>query len=201
MDASNAYYKTKRNLLLFAGCLLLAIFAGFKIADADVKITILPFQLARPNYLTTILFSAVAFNLVQFSLNWAAQNSEVQQNRFHRYDFILTNSIGVFSVNCYLGWLAVSYFSVTFEGKHSVLAVLAIILGAVSFLVSTYVEWWVKGLGVRIKRKAASEEEELSEILKSQIWKLVYDPKTNTSKKITFENDGTTSRLVSRLVT
>jgi hypothetical protein len=103
MDASNAYYKTKRNLLLFAGCLLLANFAGFKIADADVKITILPFQLARPDYLTTILFSAVAFNLVQFSLNWAAQNSEVQQNRFHRYDFILTNSIGVFSVNCYLG--------------------------------------------------------------------------------------------------
>jgi hypothetical protein len=196
MDPSNAYYKTKRNLLLFAGCLLLAIFAGFKIADAGVRISILPFQLARPEYLTTILFIAVTFNLFQFSLQWAAQKSEVQQNRFHRIDFISTTTIGGFSLICYFGWVAISYFNITSEKIVSLggtlLTVIAVIISVVaSVFASKNVEGLAKRAGIWIKRRSASEEEELSGILKSQIWKLIFNPATNASKKITFEDDGT----------
>jgi hypothetical protein len=104
MDPTEPYYKTKRNLLLFVACLLLAIFAGFKFAEVDQKITILPFQLARPEFLTHILVVAVVFNLFQFSLHWAAQKAEVQNNRFHRIDFISTTTIGAMSLICYSWW-------------------------------------------------------------------------------------------------
>jgi len=55
MAPTEIYYKTKRTLLLFVGALLLAIFAGFKITSSEQKISFLPFQLARPELLTTDL--------------------------------------------------------------------------------------------------------------------------------------------------
>jgi hypothetical protein len=198
MDPSNAYYKTKRNLLLFVGCLLLAIFAGFKIADAGVKISILPFQLARPEYLTTILFIAVVFNLFQFSLHWAAQQSEVQQNRFHRIDFISTTAIGGFSIFCYFCWLVISYFeiNISFERTISLGKITATLIGGLISIagvisISKITEGLAKTFGKQIRRKAASEDEEVTAILESKIWILVYNPTAKVSKKITFDKDGT----------
>jgi hypothetical protein len=196
MDPSDHYYKTKRNLLLFVACLLLAIFAGFKFAETDQKITVLPFQLARPEFLTTILFIAVVFNLFQFSLHWTAQRAEVQRNRFHRIDFVSTTAIGALSLICYFWWLASDYLNITFERKISLgdiaasaLAILFSLTAAV--LSSRMVERWSQRIGRLLKRKAASDEERLSEKLKSSNWTLIFNPQlAGASKKITFEGDG-----------
>jgi hypothetical protein len=90
MDPTANYYKTKRTLLLFVGALLLAVFAGFKIVNGDQRPSFLPFQLERPDLLGVILFVAVIFYIFQFSLQWAAQSLDVQNNRFHKIDFVAT---------------------------------------------------------------------------------------------------------------
>jgi hypothetical protein len=113
MNPTDSYYKTKRTLLLFVGGLLLAIFAGFKIVNGEQKTTILPFQLERPELLATILLVVVLFYLFQLSLQWAAQQTEVQVNKFHRIDFISTAAIGGIAVLCYLGSLSVPFFIIS----------------------------------------------------------------------------------------
>jgi Fe2+ transport system protein B len=94
-------------LLLFVGALLLSMVAGFKIGEN--KISLLPFQLEHPEWLTHILFVVVLFYLFQFSLQWAAQLSEIQKNRFHRIDFRAITTITVGSILFYVGWLGAPY--------------------------------------------------------------------------------------------
>jgi hypothetical protein len=188
MDPSDAYYKTKRNLLLFVGCLLLSIFAGFKISSGEQKITVLPFQLERPEFLTTILLVAVVFNLFQFSLQWAAQKAEIQQNRFHRIDFVSTTSIAGLSIICYFGWLVSPL--ITFEKKLTLGDILGSLVAVVISIAGSLVaSKGSESVGRWLKRRAVSEEEELARILKSQMWVLIFNPDSQRAKKITFEAD------------
>jgi len=203
MGPSDAYYKTKRNLLIFVGCLLLSIFAGFKIVNNEQKISILPFQLERPEFLATILLVVVLFNLFQLSIQWAAQSSEVQANRFHRIDFISTSAIGGLSIFCYLGsllWPSIQQIIFTFDSKlewidaiNLGVSILAIATSALaSLLAALKLEYVSKLLSRWLKRKAISEDEELKRVLLSgSDWMLNYNPKApGRVKQISFDRDG-----------
>src|SRR5687768_3058174 len=179
MEPSDAYYKTKRNLLVFVSCLLLAIFAGFRIAQGEQKISVLPFQLERPESLSTILFVVVLFNLSQFGLQWAAQNTEVQRNKFYRIDFMFCSTVGAVSILCYLWSLASPL--VKFDPTINIVE-LAGVVGAVAAALAASMSLLQvsEKFGKWIKRKARSENEELSKILTSpdEEWVLVYNPQS-----------------------
>jgi len=182
MAPTDIYYKTKRTLLIFVGALLLAIFAGFKITTSEQKISFLPFQLARPELLTTILFVAVVFYLFQFSLQWASQQSEVQNNKFHRIDFRSTAAIGGISIICYVGYLILPY--VKFEATVSLGSIL---IGAVGVLLSVFASGLLEkistNLGRWLKRKSASEDDALVNLLRSKTWILNYNPAVKGKEK------------------
>lgn len=182
MAPTDIYYKTKRTLLLFVGALLLAIFAGFKITTGEQKISFLPFQLARPELLTTILFVAVVFYLFQFSLQWASQQSEIQNNKFHRIDFRSTAAIGGISIICYIGYLALPY--VKFEATVSLGSILISMVGALlSIYASGLLEKISTNLGRWLKRKTASEDDAIMNLLKSKNWILNYNPTIKGKEK------------------
>jgi hypothetical protein len=194
VDPTDAFYKTKRNLLLFIGGLFLAIFAGFKISNGEQKISVLPFQLERPELLAAILCIAVLFNLFQFSLQWAPQKSEVQSNRFHRIDFISTATIGGISILCFLWSLIgphIRFDGTTAFGGFGV-AIAVLMGGLISFLGSSTLEKASKQFGRWIKLKAKTEDEKLSKLLVSNDeWVLNYNPKnSNAVKMMSFDPDG-----------
>lgn len=190
MEPSAAYYKTKRSLLLFVGCLLLAIFAGFRIVQGEQKISVLPFQLERPEFLSSILLVAVIFYLFQFSLQWAAQSAEVQRNKFHRIDFISSNTIGAVSVLCFV-WSAVSpHVNIRIDAADIPTAVGVI---AAAFLTAVSLLETSNRFGKWVRRKTKSEDEELSKRLASpdEEWVLVFNPENPGGiKRISFRPDG-----------
>lgn len=195
MNPSDAYYKTKRSLLIFAGCLLLAIFAGFKLLNGEQKISVLPFQLEKPEFLSSIFAVLVVFFLFQFSLQWAAQQSEVQINRFHRIDFFSTFVLGLASVLIYLGDVARS--SNIFSkleisiGGGAISALFAIIGTIVAIAGSTAVREIAENLGRRLKVTARDKERYIKEIIISQTWTLNFNPENPEGRKlITFASNG-----------
>jgi hypothetical protein len=194
MDPTPNYYKTKRTFLLFVAALLLAIFAGFNITGGQERISVLPFQLTHPELLTHILFIAVLFYLFQFSLQWAAQISEVQKNTFHRIDFIATTTISVISMLCYVGWLVAPYVEeiTTPNAKFWLGIVTGALAGLVSSLIAGFAsERIASALGRTLKRKEASDDERLMRLLKSKSWILDYNPIVpGREKEIVFEDDG-----------
>jgi len=193
MEPSDAYYKTKRTLLLFIGCLLLAVFVGFKVADNQLKISVLPFSLEKPEFLTTIFAVLVLFYLFQLALQWAAQKSEVQINQFHRIDFAASISIGVVALICYAGSILKNNIDAIAAvlNRPGVATISSVMTGFVGVLLSyatlklsTSIGRWIKGVG----RK---EDEALSKLAMSGQWLLHYNPDDPTAKKlITFQNDG-----------
>jgi hypothetical protein len=192
MDSTENYYKTKRTFLLFVAALLLAIFAGCNIANGQERISVLPFQLSHPELLTHVLFVAVVFYLFQFSLQWAAQISEVQKNRFHRIDFIATTTISIISMLCYAGWLVAPYVEKITRPDSNwldiIIAVLSAIIGASGAFGS---EKLASAFGRLLKRKEASDDERLASLLSSKSWILNYNPAVRGfEKEITFEDDG-----------
>ncbi|MEA2953871.1 MAG: hypothetical protein QOJ96_3391 [Alphaproteobacteria bacterium] len=199
MDPSDAYYKTKRNLLIFVGCLLLAIFAGFKIVNNEQRLSVIPFQLERPEFLSTILFVIVAFNLFQLSIQWAAQRAEVQRNRFHRIDFVSSTMIGGLSILCYF-W-SVSYphinwlnLNITGLATGTLLKAAALAAAFIATLYSSLgIEKISERFGRRIKRKAKSEDEALFQtLISNDDWILIFNPNSpNGMKSISFNADGT----------
>lgn len=196
MQPSDAFYKTKRNLLIFVGCLFLAIFAGFKIVNNEQRISVLPFQLEQPEFLSTILFVIVAFNIFQLSLQWAAQNAEIQQNLFHRIDFISTTAIAGLSILCYL-WSVASPLlsSVAVLAKFELIgSIIASVLGLLAAIYSSLrIEKVSERFGRWLKREARSTDEEISRILVGgHDWVLIFNPNTpNGRKGIGFDADGT----------
>ncbi len=198
MDPSTNYYKTKRTLLLFVGALLLAVFAGFKIADGKERPSFLPFQLERPDLLGVILFVAVIFYLFQFSLQWAAQSSDIQKNRFHKIDFVATATIGSLSIICYVGSLVLSKMnalaSVTSISNFvDVIRALfsAGVGGTIAFVLSKALEKSSATFGRWIRGKEASEDQKLMQILTSKEWMFHFNPQNiGARKKITFADNG-----------
>lgn len=193
MEPSDSYYKTKRAFLLFVGCLLLAIFVGFKISDNTQRISVLPFSLEKPQYLSAIFAVLVVFYLFQFALQWAAQKAEVQVNQFHRIDFLTSVSIGVVSLICFAAQILyenIQAFSLVFDKPETkvILAIVSAALGAASssFIleVSTSIGRWIKGT-------ARKEDEALFTIAVSGRWMLYYNPENQMVKKvITFLDNG-----------
>ena len=191
MDPTANYYKTKRTFLLFVGALLLAIFAGFKITNGQEKL--LPFQLEHPELLTHILFVAVLFYLFQYSLQWAAQISEIQNNRFHRIDFIATTTISAISIFCYIGWLVAPYVETVIAPHFNVSSSIAgVVFGvAVSLTASLVYEKLASGIGRILKGKEASDDEKIMRLVKDKVWILNYNPTSpGNEKEISFEDDG-----------
>src|SRR5262245_23832926 len=161
MDPSTNYYKTKRTLLLFVGALLLSMVAGLKIGDE--KLALFSLKLEHPDWLTHILVVAVLFYLIQFSLQWAAQLSEIQTNIFHRIDFFSITTITVGSLLFYMGWMGWPYvqkfasaFLIEFFGSHFFLIIAAATL---SFLASWIIEVSANYVGRMLRNKEASGDE------------------------------------------
>ncbi len=194
MDPTANYYKTKRTFLLFVGALLLAIFAGFKITNGREKLSILPFQLEHPELLTHILFVAVLFYLFQFSLQWAAQISEIQKNRFHRIDFIATTTISVISIVCYIGWLVAPYVEKVIAPNVSSVSssIVGAVVGVAASIIGSFAyEKVASGIGRMLKGKEASDDNKLMRLVKYKVWILNYNPTSpGYEKEITFEEDG-----------
>src|SRR5262249_10937601 len=92
MDPTSNYHKTKRILLVFVAALLLAIFAGLQLTNEHPtnepsRVSVPTLQLKHPEFLKYILVVAVGFYLVQFSLQWAAQITEVQKKHISPMGF------------------------------------------------------------------------------------------------------------------
>jgi hypothetical protein len=195
MEPSDAYYKTKRSLLLFTGCLLLAVFAGFKLTHGEQRISVLPFELNKPEFLRTIFCLLVLFFLFQLGLQWAAQNAEVQTNRFHRFDFLSTFAIGVISVLIFV-WDTVPFANLIGKLETAInpvlLSALVTALGAVVVGVSSSAaRRSAEFIGRRLKITVRDEERALNEMLRSQVWTLNFNPENPQGQKmITFEEDG-----------
>lgn len=197
MNPTDAYYKTKRTLLLFVGGLLLSIFAGFKIVNGEQKISFLPFQLERPELLSTILFVVVLFYLFQFSLQWAAQQLEVQENKFHKIDFTSTVAIGVLATLCYFGSIAIPLAgNLNISISANIFAITGTIFAAFATIVTFYTSIRTEKLaawaGKFVKGQVAKKEEDLMTALLSGKWILNFNPKSpNGQKPISFITDGT----------
>jgi hypothetical protein len=191
MDPSTNYYKTKRTLLLFVGALLLSMVAGLKIGEE--KIAFLPLKLEHPDWLTHILVVAVLFYLFQFSLQWAAQLSEIQTNIFHRIDFFAITTITVGSLLFYMGWMGWPYvqkfasaFIIEFFGSHFFLIIAAAVL---SFLSSWIIEVSANYVGRMLRNREASGDETIMARLKSNTW--ILSTARGKGKEISFNDDNT----------
>ncbi|MEO8459014.1 MAG: hypothetical protein ABI451_00660 [Dokdonella sp.] len=197
MDPTTNFYKTKRTLLVFSGALLLAVFAGFKIAEENQRPTFLPFRLDHPELLGVILAVTVAFYLFQFLLQWASQNSDIQNNRFHRIDLFATTFVSGLALLCYLGSLVmptiVAFTRDNFVPDLAKLLTVSsgVISGLAVAIASLSAGTVAAKLGLWIKRKAAKEDEKLNKTIGEHEWMLQYDPgHKNALKKIVFAGNG-----------
>jgi hypothetical protein len=194
MTPSEPYYKAKRSLIFFVGALLLAVVVGFKFSDGKQHLSILPFELERPDWIAAIFFVVVLFNAFQFSLQWAAQTAEVQANRFHRIDFISTTAIAAVAMFISAGKFFWAYVPTWSESTWwfvvGISAMLAL-AGIVSVASAKLLELVSIFVGRQVKARAQEKDYELSELLKSKTWILVFDPaRKGARKEITFEPDG-----------
>jgi hypothetical protein len=195
MNPTDAYYKTKRSLLIFVGCLLIAIFVGVKITQTEQKISILPFQLERPEYLSSIFAIAVLFYLFQFALQWAAQQADVQNNRFYKIDFISITTIGCISVLLFLRSLLPPFPDIHFEDRnwHSWASIIGGLVGVLaSILAAKFTQDVAKRVGRYLKKRTANEDDDLRTSVTKSPWVLHFNPSVIGAKKaITFNADGT----------
>jgi hypothetical protein len=190
MDPTANYHKTKRILLVFVGALLLSIFAGLQFTNEQQPASELsrwPLQLKHPEFLSTILGVAVLFYGIQLALQWAAQTTAVQENRFHRWDFSIIAGTAAFSIFCYGYNLAASRFPFldTLWAK--------VIIGIAGFLVfgvglGVLIEKSSTLIGEKIKSDEAQEDERVMTVLKSKPW-VLKDTKSGKGKDITFEDE------------
>lgn len=201
MEPTSVYYKTKRNLLFFVGALLLSIFVGFKISDdGSTTISILPFEISRPELLPSILAIGLIFNIFQFLLHWASQNSQIQSNTFFRIDFISTFLISIISFFIYLIWLAwdriyslLKYSTGLYiDGSRNSLyiSIFFVLVTFFSVLLSLRAARTSEQIGRFLKSRASRREDVLFQMLTSRRWTLVFDPKNSGQKEISFEPDG-----------
>jgi hypothetical protein len=156
---------------------------------------VLPFQLERPEFLSTIFFLLVIFFLFQFSLQWAAQQAEVQINRFHRIDFFSTFGIGFVSLLCYLGDIVrntgfISKLEISI-GRETI-SLFSVVLGALVAAAATgAARTAAEFFGRRLKIASRDEARALSAMLPSGIWSLNFNPAVpNGKKSITFNESG-----------
>jgi len=193
MTPTDAFYKAKKTLLLFVGALFLAIFAGFKIVNGEQRVTLLPFQLERPELLATILAVAVVFYLYQLSLQWAAQPAEVQINKFHRLDFISILTLGGISVLTCIGLLTLPSLTNLTQTSSGIFGSIVgvIVAGVATFTASKSQAGYMTKFGTWLRGQAASEEQRLFNAAVTGDWVLNYNPANPRGKKIiTFHQDG-----------
>lgn len=194
MDPTSNYHKTKRILLVFVAALLLAIFAGLQLTNEHPpnepsRVSVPTLQLKHPEFLKYILVVAVGFYLVQFSLQWAAQITEVQKNTFHRWDFIIIAATAAFSIFCFGGKFADdSYFHVLNTFWVTLMAIF--VAGFLGLAVGVLVEKASTNIGDRVKDNEAQEDEQVMTVLKNKTWVLNYNStKPGRGKEITFEDE------------
>jgi len=201
MEPSSTYYKTKRNLLFFVSALFLAVFVGFKPIGGDHKISVFPFELEKPDWLAMILAVVVLFNLFQFGIHWAAQESTVQNNRFHRIDFRSTTTISVLSLLSYAASLLaparmpfVDWLSGMASWNWGVIVAIIVSLAITLFVGYVFAqigEQLAVGLGRYLKKRAGLDDLSLRKKLEAGDWILIFNPKSlDGRKQISFERDG-----------
>ncbi|MEX2631417.1 MAG: hypothetical protein WD341_15900 [Tistlia sp.] len=194
MHPTDSYYKTKRNLLIFVGALLLAVFAGLKLEGASVNDSLLPIKIDHPEWLRVILTVGVAFNVYQLSLLWAAQDSRVQENRFHRIDFLGAVFIAVasiFSLGAVEMWPLVRRTADSHGWTWLLSVFTSSLLTVIAVFFSQGTLHLATAVGRKIKGRSRDRENTQRDVLVRSNWLLHYDPRGRKAKAITFNSDGT----------
>ena len=186
MIPTDSYFKAKRTLVFFVGALLLSVFVGIDIVDGEKHISVLPFQIKKPEYLPLVLFLVVLFYLFQHSLHWAAQHADVRNNRFYRIEFVSTVLISSGAMLCYLGYAA-NILPLTGVSSTVVSAAIGGLIAAVFTALVTRISTYIRNLVVRRDR---TDEGRIASALKRQKWRLMYNPAGNHSKEISFLDTG-----------
>jgi hypothetical protein len=203
MEPTDQYLKSRRNLVLFSGLLAPSATVGLDFTSKESG-SLLPVTLRDANFLDEIFAVLVLYFAFQASLFWSAQSSSVQRLPQYKIDFwssIVLSAAAllayVFPIIQSLTEAAYLYASRYWGGLYQI-RYLDLIPETVATFLSALTAYLMFAAITRFARKTISasrvrrrdtEALILSKLIGSQ-WRLIFNPTSLKSKKISFHEDG-----------
>lgn len=192
MQPTEIYLKSKRNMLLASGVLLLLLFSGVEINPGSYEVAGVKLTFSDTSSFDDVTSLIVVFFFIQCSLYWATQNKEVRSLIQYRIDSTLSFLISVMSL------LAFTYKNLLpqslverLESEDAILtSVVYAVLGAfVALVARTIINLFVEG---NRRFRKISEDLVLQSLLNHR-WNFIFNPihPVKGHKVMTFNADGT----------
>jgi hypothetical protein len=199
MEPSDQYLRSKRNLILFSGLLLLTATVGIKVTADGQSMPLIPFALSDVTYFDEVIVLLVAYFSFQLSLFWFAQTASVRQLMHYKIDFFASLTIAGISLLIYIYSIAAPLYETYLAPRlpddltvKIVLNVLGLLVGAISVLAAqTTMFQTVKRVMGRVRRNREQTEQNIIDVLVGSRWSLVFNPNPpGRRKEITFLENG-----------
>lgn len=183
---NEAYFKSRRLLVVASGLLLLASLTGITPDSSDSALTVFSLKLVRPEAIPFVFAVIALYGVWQYWSAWFIQTTEVREFWVNRTDVVVTFLIATASIVVFAYPLLVKWAPNIDEVVALLLAVMSII-GGVAALLKTNSTLFKSYFDLLRLRELGIQES----LLRGQ-WLLVFNPakKFGGTKRISFEPDG-----------
>ncbi len=192
MQPTEIYLKSKRNMLLASGVLLLILFSGVEIRPGSYEIAGMELTFKDTSYLDTIISIILLFFFIQCSLYWATQKKEVRSLIQYRIDGGLSFLVSVMALLAFAYYRLVPQSIIERIGTPDNIwfEIIAVMLGwFLAFSARAIIFRFVEA-SRRVRKNV--EDASLQALLNNR-WNFVFNPAhpTKGHKVMTFNADGT----------
>lgn len=186
LTPNDAYFKSRRFLVVVSGVLLLCVFVGILPDSSDASLTLWSMKLQSADSLPRVVFVILLYGAWQYWSSWFIQTEEVRKFFINRVDVLLTLGIALLSAIVFVWPFVQKYFSFDSQFLSNVAAAIGGLLLGAGFLYTNTV------LRRRFKREQKHEAADMASRLIGQQWTLHFNPSAQSGKKaISFAPDGT----------
>lgn len=198
---NEAYFRSRRALVVSSGLLALSILSGIVPNDTDGSLTFFSVTLRSPENIPLIFLIITIYLVWQLWSAWLVQTDPVRRSKINRVDVFLSFliSIGAIAIWCWPfllkavdilsgdRWSSISTtFAAGVVGAALSNAISYCLLRASTWARASMIAQKIAGMTLRdVDRSAIT-----SELLTANKWILIFDPESGRSKKISFMPDG-----------
>ncbi|MCC8362837.1 hypothetical protein LK996_07075 [Lysobacter sp. A6] len=194
---NDAYFKSRRALMVASGLLALAVFVGIEPAESNSSSTIFSLKLTSPDKIQVIFAVVLAYTIWQLWAAWLTQTPEVRAFPINKFDVRLSFTVALLSLVCFF-WPTFSGWATFLVNRASAAAsersqeAISLLSAAISVLVALMALLRSNAaVSARIRVKRRLEDSVLEKLLVSGSWELVFNPtRKSGSKIISFLVDG-----------
>ena len=201
---NDAYFKSRRALVVSSGLLALSLLSGITPDHTDGSLTFFSLRLNSPENIPLIFLVITVYLIWQLWSAWLVQADEVRRSPVNRLDVFLSFLIAFCAIGIWI-WpyllQAIDFVSGDRWGRIATTTV-AVLLGAIVSNISSYLllkastrareMMLAKKIASRTSREREQEQKNFTDgFLTGKDWLLIFNPKNNKSKRISFLPDRT----------